>query len=547
MKRSILKKMIVLTLAFAMVFSSVITAVSATEAELTATFTATADKESYAAGDTVVVTFAVTGEVDAIGLTYGYDAGLTLVGAEWTVADAKIADVDLEKGKAAIAFDGAVVLTDTAVFAMTFTADADGEYAVTATPVMKNGAADVAADSATATVVVGASHECGFGDWQKDETNHWKECECGLKSEEGAHDYANNCDDTCDACGYIREVGGHEWGDWIIDTPATDSANGAKHRKCSCGETETKVIPRSLKMNTVSLSLANSIAANFKANGDHFTSIGYTDPYMMIIKDGVETIVTDFTIETDSKARRVFSFGITPQMLNDEFEYYLCAYYEGELYTSATKTYKIADYCYSQLRKSSTSAEFKTLYVDLLNYGTALQKVVGKTNYANADLTEAEKALGSTLKYAKADYIDYQNTAYETIDAPTAKFNSVNVSLDKTVELKLTFTLPSSDLSNITIKASNGLTDWVLTPEDTEFIVAGENKYTIYFGKLAAHQLDDCITFTICDNDVAISNTLSYSVESYVNRNIEKSSTTALMKDVFATMMAYGYAAQNAK
>ena len=131
MKRSILKKMIVLTLAFAMVFSSVITAVSANEAELSATFTATADKASYVAGDTVVVTVAANGDAaDAIGLDIAYDEALTLVSAEWVV-DGAIKNVN--GNRAAIAFNEAVVLAGD-LFVITFTVNEveDGTYNVTA-------------------------------------------------------------------------------------------------------------------------------------------------------------------------------------------------------------------------------------------------------------------------------------------------------------------------------------------------------------------------------------------------------------------------------
>ena len=38
--------------------------------------------------------------------------------------------------------------------------------------------------------------------WEKDATNHWKECTCGDKANEGAH-VDQNTDGTCDICGYV--------------------------------------------------------------------------------------------------------------------------------------------------------------------------------------------------------------------------------------------------------------------------------------------------------------------------------------------------------
>ena len=33
------------------------------------------------------------------------------------------------------------------------------------------------------------THEHVYGDWQYDQTNHWKECECSDKTEMGTHTY----------------------------------------------------------------------------------------------------------------------------------------------------------------------------------------------------------------------------------------------------------------------------------------------------------------------------------------------------------------------
>ena len=37
-----------------------------------------------------------------------------------------------------------------------------------------------------------------------DETDHWKVCDCGATTEAEPHDFDNNCDTTCDTCGYTR-------------------------------------------------------------------------------------------------------------------------------------------------------------------------------------------------------------------------------------------------------------------------------------------------------------------------------------------------------
>ena len=60
-------------------------------------------------------------------------------------------------------------------------------------------------------------------DWKYDDTNHWHECECGDKA----------------------DIAAHSASEWIIDTAATETADGAKHKECTvCKKVlETAPIP----------------------------------------------------------------------------------------------------------------------------------------------------------------------------------------------------------------------------------------------------------------------------------------------------------------
>ena len=49
-------------------------------------------------------------------------------------------------------------------------------------------------------------HTHSYGNWQKDETNHWHECACGKKVDSAAHSYDNDADTTCNVCDYVRTV-----------------------------------------------------------------------------------------------------------------------------------------------------------------------------------------------------------------------------------------------------------------------------------------------------------------------------------------------------
>lgn len=64
-----------------------------------------------------------------------------------------------------------------------------------------------------------------ISDWQSDATNHWKKC-------------ANA------GCTHTEQSTVHTFGEWIIDTDATETAAGSKHRVCdTCKYSETSEIP----------------------------------------------------------------------------------------------------------------------------------------------------------------------------------------------------------------------------------------------------------------------------------------------------------------
>ena len=90
-------------------------------------------------------------------------------------------------------------------------------------------AVDLLSDGVTAVIIfkltpLEASHTHTYGtEWKSDAYKHWHECSCGAKSEEAAHTA----------------------GEWIIDTPATATTSGSKHKECTvCGYTmTTETIP----------------------------------------------------------------------------------------------------------------------------------------------------------------------------------------------------------------------------------------------------------------------------------------------------------------
>lgn len=129
-------------------------------------------------------------------------------------------------------------------------------------------------------------------EWVSDETNHWKECECGEKSDEAEHAYTDwtvtkeateteegSKERTCETCGYKQtetisalshtHIFGEEWKtdesnhwkececgeksdkaehsytDWTITKEATAAEEGSRERSCeTCGYKQIEALPK---------------------------------------------------------------------------------------------------------------------------------------------------------------------------------------------------------------------------------------------------------------------------------------------------------------
>ena len=80
-----------------------------------------------------------------------------------------------------------------------------------------------------------------WGDWVKNDSTHWKTCECGKKDQEGAHVYDNVTDMLCNTCNYDRTAPHtHGDGEKVNGQAATCTVDGWKdYYRCSCGHIYT--------------------------------------------------------------------------------------------------------------------------------------------------------------------------------------------------------------------------------------------------------------------------------------------------------------------
>ena len=277
------------------------------------------------------------------------------------------------------------------------------------------------------------------------------------------------------------------------------------------------------KVASASLSLGESIAINFKVNADVYTS--YENVYGIAVCDG-DVARIEGVLGADGKYAFSYS-NLTPNMAKVPVTFTLYGTGNGQEYTK-TVEYSIYKYCTNQFNRTTDEA-FKTLLTDFINYAAALQVY---TNYNTDDLANA----GFDQTYASATLTDpasQLNPAYATVENPTVVWKGVGLAIQDTVNARLTF--QAADITGLTIKfVINGVTYSV----DTFTPVSGyTDRYYVYFGDILPSEMRSAFTATAYVNDVAVSNTIRYSIQSYA---VGKTDLGTNLSDVLVAMLKFG-------
>ena len=164
--------------------------------------------------------------------------------------------------------------------------------------------------------------------------------------------------------------------------------------------------------------------------------------------------------------------------------------------------------------ENSTNAEFKTLIVDMLNYGAIAQiKFSYRTNdLANALLTDGQKQLASAAKEIES-ILEKDDTYYV---ATNARFETtINMlfmlqNVEQSMNAEITFNDHYGKAKSLKISGN-------------EFDPGyATGKYVIEFDALVVADARQVVTCTIKDSDGNVVTTIKDSLASYAKRNIEK-------------------------
>lgn len=268
----------------------------------------------------------------------------------------------------------------------------------------------------------------------------------------------------------------------------------------------------------VSLSLRNDLVLRVTPDGDVDEMTAY-----VLDEDGT-THLNEATLTKNEQGAFEYH-GITPQLMSNT----VCLT-AGDV----EKTFTVVDYCNTLLAAESgaygyTPAQLeavKTLAASILNYGAAAQNFAryNTGNLANASLEEEEKN------------VDAQYAAYgapESVKSSTAADTSgiyirgAGVRFDNNAGLYFTVVVPEdTDMGALSLKLNDEtLTNFAATEEANVYTVLYEGQYVAAYG--------ETVTAQVYQDDAAVGNEVTYSVNSYVAEMADDETMGALVRSLY--------------
>ena len=288
--------------------------------------------------------------------------------------------------------------------------------------------------------------------------------------------------------------------------------------------------------------LTDEITVNYKLDAADLETKGYTPTRAEFEVNGVVTNVDEFTEEN---GKYVFAFnGVNPKNIADNITVTYFATKEGDTsgteYSAYKQNYSVKEYCDSILKNydKEDAAEVKNVIKGMLNFSAASQEYFDydKDNLANAGLDAADKELNFTEEekpQSKLAFTQNANPANNTVTWKSAGLNfSSNVALRFNIEVE--------NIEGLVVKAVVGEETWFIPAEAFE-VASGTNRYYVYFNKLSVACMRDTVDFTVYKDGVQVSDTLTYSIESYA---AAKFTSGGAIEKLVKSMIKYGDAAR---
>ncbi len=382
---------------------------------------------------------------------------------------------------------------------------------------------------------------------------HTERCACGkVISGPEAHNWKNS---ECTIC--FTQHQNHTASDIIVDEAPVNGRAGWGHRDCTvCG----------MLLEVCDFAAVN--AENFHVGhncsfGNDLSMLyavlksdldGCTDIRLVVKKEKysgntLAETVTETLYPTEYIINGVVYYrfdyrGVTAKEMGDILTAELAFTRDGVEYSGEVDTYSLKAYAMERLEKSD-NAVFKSLLVDLLNYGATAQTYFGyrTDSLVNADLSEAQKAL-ATQNYAALNVSVDSGDDNEYPVSITGK----NVLFDDRIKLLIATDIgQDGDLDGISLRIR--YKDY--RGRDTEKFISGSdfsyrsdvNGYTACFDGLKASELRTESELVIIKDGVEISATVRYGFDTYAD-NCMTNSTNENFKELLKMTLIYSDSAK---
>ena len=262
-------------------------------------------------------------------------------------------------------------------------------------------------------------------------------------------------------------------------------------------------------------------------------NIKYSDDYSTVDKDLTNS---EATVDGVEYYKFVYE-GVNPQRMYDEYKVTVSANDNG-IPHYRTETKGVKSYIYKALTDSKNQ-KWYTIFVDLLNYGSAGQtfkgyhadslinrNLIGYRNISNLKpVIDAENAKLDCPVTALNDYIrEVNDDNFRKIDNPEAEYMGIQLVLGSVIAMKYHFNIadPAGKYVRVLHYDSNGnkVSDPVYIPAE-EFL-SENGHYAVMYKDLKANQMRDLVYFTVVDSEKKpIGSTTRFSIvsEYYIRKN----------------------------
>ena len=270
-----------------------------------------------------------------------------------------------------------------------------------------------------------------------------------------------------------------------------------------------------------SLNLASDIAVNFMVPVEDLE--GYDTFSMSLSINDYEEGYRFFEPEAVRKGEFYYFTlsDLTAVQMTDELEAIFNMTKDGKEYVSKTDYYTIATYAYGQLRNAGAPDSLKTLCADLLIYGTKAQlyKNYRTDSLADMSMTEEQRAY-----YTDLETVVFGNTNVTgtELEAPTVAWIGKALELKSRISVIYCVDLRQYEgsVEDLTMKVNyldlDGTEQTVILRDPVPYDEWGIC-YKFTLDTLPAAELRAVLTAQIFAGDTAISNSLTYSADTYGN------------------------------